>query len=60
MNLKKLLSGTLIGEFAFGIPAGSLQPVSAASLDDAKKISDAKDKYDSAKDKFNRAADKLK
>ena len=58
MNLKKLLSGALIGAFAFGISAGSLQPVSAASLEDAKKIYDAKDKYDSAKDKYNSAKDK--
>ncbi len=59
MNLKKLLSGALIGAFVFGISAGSLQPVSAASFDDAKKISDAKDKFNSAKDKFNSARDKF-
>ena len=56
MNLKKLLSGALIGAFVFGIPAGN---VDAASFDDAKKIYDAKQKYDSAKDKYDSAKDKF-
>ncbi|MBO4401371.1 MAG: hypothetical protein J5809_05950 [Selenomonadaceae bacterium] len=58
MNLKKLLSGALIGAFVFGISAGSIQPVSAASSD-TKRISDTKDRYDSAKDKHNSDRDKF-
>ena len=57
MNLKKLLSGALIGAFAFGIFAGSLQPVSAASLDDAKRISDARNKIDETRNKVDEARD---
>ena len=47
MNLKKILSGALIGAFVFGISAGNIQPVSAASVKDAKTTLDkAKDKFD--------------
>lgn len=51
---KKLLSGLLIGAFVFGIGAGSVQPVDAASLDKAKET---KEKYDKAKDKIDKAKD---
>ena len=58
MNVKKILSGALIGAFVFGISAGNIQPVSAASVKDAKttldKYDKAKDKFDGARDKFNR------
>lgn len=55
MNLKKILSGALIGAFAFGIGASGIQSASAASLGDTKKITDAKDKFESVRDKFNGA-----
>ena len=60
MNLKKILSGALIGAFVFGISAGNIQPVSAASVKDAKTTLDkAKDKFDSAKDKYNDTKEKF-
>ena len=68
MNLKKILTGALIGAFVFGISAGNIQPVSAASVKDAKttldkakdKYDETKDKYNGVKDKFNRKSDRLK
>jgi len=58
MNVKKILSGALIGAFVFGVSASNIQPVSAASISDAKttldKYDKAKDKFDGARDKFNR------
>lgn len=51
---KKLLSGLLIGAFVFGVGAGNVQPVDAASLDKAKE---AKEKYDKTKDKIDKAKD---
>ena len=63
MNVKKILSGALIGAFVFGVSASNIQPVSAASISDAKttldKYDKAKDKFDSAKDKYNGARDKF-
>ena len=57
MNVKKILSGALIGAFVFGVSASNIQPVNAASISDAKTTLD---KYDKAKDKFDSARDKLK
>ncbi len=48
MNLKKVLTGALIGAFVFGISAGSLQTANATSLSDFKKAADAKKKIDEA------------
>ena len=59
MNLKKILSGAVIGAFVFGVSASNIQPVSAADKTTLDKIESAKDKFDSAKDKFKDAKNKF-
>ena len=54
--MKKILTGLLIGAFVFGVGATSVQPVSAASLDNVKET---KDKFDKSKQKFDKAKEKF-
>ncbi len=56
MNLKKVLTGALIGAFIFGVSASSIQPVSAASSRDAEITFDKQGK---TKNKFERTRNEM-